>query len=376
MSRDEARTLGSGWISGTASVVLGAMGFGAVLCLLFPAQLTTPGLRAVYPMRLVRGLIEAVIVTGFVLGLVSVVLRKSKLLGLGGLSLAIVSVLLGGWTVPVEGPVARSNYLGLDWFLLDLLLMSVMFVPLERLFARVSQPIVRNEFGTDLVYFFVGHVLIQVFVFFTVAPATTFFFWARHPSFQTAIASQPLLVQFVEIVLVSDLFFYWTHRLFHRVPFLWRAHAVHHSPRQMDWLAGSRLHILEIILVRAVMFVPLFVCGFAPTAVQVYVVFVALHAVLLHANVRFTFGWIEQLIAMPRYHQFHHASDGESLDKNFAVHLPWLDRLFGTQYLPRDGWPAHMGVAGEHVPATYWAQLVYPFRRRERQGRSGPFREK
>jgi sterol desaturase/sphingolipid hydroxylase (fatty acid hydroxylase superfamily) len=365
------RTLGSGWISGTASVVLGAMGFGAVLCLLFPAQLTTPELRAIYPMGVVRRLIEVVIVTGFLLGLVSVVLRKSKVLGLAGLSLAIVAVLLGGWEVPVEGPVAKSNYLGLDWFLLDLLLMSVTFVPIERLFARVSQPIVRDEFGTDLVYFFVGHMLIQVFVFFTVAPATAFFTWARHPSLQAAVAAQPLLVQFIEIVFVSDLFFYWTHRLFHRVPFLWRAHAVHHSPRQMDWLAGSRLHILEIVIVRAVMFLPLFVCGFAPPAVQAYVVFVALHAVLLHANVRFRFGWIEQLIAMPRYHQFHHASDGESLDKNFAVHLPWLDRLFGTQYLPREGWPAHMGVAGEQVPATYWAQLGYPFRA---SGRANPAR--
>ncbi|MBI1816144.1 MAG: sterol desaturase family protein [Deltaproteobacteria bacterium] len=362
MSSAEPRKFGSGWISGSASIVLGAMGLGAVLCLLFPAQLTTPELRAIYPMGIVRGLIQAGIVTGFVLGLLSIVLRKSKALGLAGLLLATIAVLLGGWEVPVEVPVAKSNYLGLDWFLLDLLLMSVLFVPIERLFPRVSQPILRDEFSTDLVYFFIGHVLIQVFVFFTVAPATAFFAWARHPSFEAAITSQPLPVQFVEIVFVSDLFFYWTHRLFHRVPFLWRAHAVHHSPRQMDWLAGSRLHILEIVIVRAVMFLPLFVCGFSASAVQAYVAFVALHAVLLHANVRFRFGWLEQIIAMPRYHQFHHASDGESLDKNFAVHLPWLDRLFGTQYLPRDGWPKHMGVAGDPLPATYWAQLVYPFR--------------
>jgi lathosterol oxidase len=359
----ESRAFGSGWISGTASIVLSAMGVGAVLCLLFPAQLTTPELRAIYPMGIVRGLIQAVIVLGFALGLISVVLRKSKLLGLTGLSLAIVSVLLGGSEVPVEGPVAKSNYLGLDWFLLDLLLMSILFVPLERLFARVQQPIARDEFATDLVYFFVGHVLIQLFVFLTVAPATALFAWAQHPELQAAIAAQPIALQFVEIVIVSDLFFYWTHRAFHRVAFLWRVHAVHHSPRQMDWLAGSRLHILEIAIVRAVMFLPLFVLGFAPAAVQAYVVFVALHAVLLHANVRFTFGSLEWWIATPRYHQFHHASDGASLDKNFAVHLPWLDRVFGTQYLPDQGWPERMGVAGPQPPAGFWAQLLYPFRK-------------
>jgi sterol desaturase/sphingolipid hydroxylase (fatty acid hydroxylase superfamily) len=358
----EPRTFGSGWISGGASIVLGAMGFGGVLCLLFPAELTTPELRAVYPMGVIRGLIELVIVLGFVLGLVSIVLRKSKVLGLTGLALTVGALLLGGWQVPIEGAVARSTYLGLDWFLLDLLMMSVLFVPLERLFARVSQPILRDEFATDLIYFFVGHVLIQIFVFFTIAPATTFFSWARHPSLQAAIASQPLLLQFLEIVFVSDLFFYWTHRIFHRVPFLWRVHAVHHSPRQMDWLAGSRLHILEIVIVRAVMFTPLFVFGFAESALRAYVVFVALHAVLIHANVRFNFGWLERFVATPRYHQFHHASDGESIDKNFAVHLPWLDLAFGTQYLPPNSWPAHMGIAGDPVPRNWWAQLVYPFR--------------
>jgi len=303
-----------------------------------------------------------------VLGLVSVVLRKSKALGLAGLSLAILATLLGGSEVPVDGPVAKSNYLGLDWFLLDLLLMSVLFVPLERLFPRVSQPIAREQFATDLVYFFVGHILIQVFVFFTIAPASTFFAWAAHPRVQAAIASQPLLLQFCEIVLVSDLFFYFTHRLLHRVPFLWRVHSVHHSPRQMDWLAGSRLHLLEIVIARAVMFTPLFICGFAEPAVQAYVVFVALHAVFIHANVRFRFGWLEHVVATPRYHQFHHASDSASIDKNFAVHLPLIDRLFKTQYLPASGWPLHMGVAGNPVPDTFWTQLLYPFRSSARDG--------
>ena len=51
------------------------------------------------------------------------------------------------------------------------------------------------------------------------------------------------------------------------------------------------------------------------------------------------------------------------VDKNFAVHLPVLDRLFGTQHLPGDAWPADYGVAGHPVPEGWWAQLVAPFRR-------------
>jgi len=358
----EPRTLGSGWISGAASVALGAMGLGAVFCLLFPAELTTPELRAVYPMPLVRALIQAVIVAAFVSGLLSIVLRKSKRLGLAGLSLATVSVLLGGSSVPVDGPVPLSDHLGLDWFLLDLLLMGVLFLPLERAFARVAQPIFRKGFATDVVYFFVGHVLIQVVVFFTVTPASLFFGWARHPSFQRAVASQPALLQFAEIVLVSDVFQYAAHRLFHRVPWLWRVHAIHHSTSEMDWLAGSRLHLVEILMVRAIMFVPLFILGFGEAPVRAYIVFVALHAVLLHANVRFRFDWLDGLVTTPRYHQFHHAADGPALNKNFALHLPLLDRVLGTQYLPARAWPVRMGSDGEPVPPTWWGQLVYPFR--------------
>jgi sterol desaturase/sphingolipid hydroxylase (fatty acid hydroxylase superfamily) len=359
---DEPRTFGSGWISGTASVALGGMSCGAVLCLLFPAQLTTPELRALYPMHLVRALIQAVIVTAFVLGAVSILLRRSKILGLTGILLAVVAVALGGSEVPVSGPVPLSDHLGLDWFLLDLLLMALLFMPLERLFPRVPMPVLREEFSTDLGYFFVGHVLVQVIVFFTVTPARIFFSWARHPALQAAVASQPLAVQFVEIVVVSDLFQYTTHRLFHRVPWLWKMHAIHHSPTRLDWLAGSRLHLVEILVVRAVMFVPVFVCGFADAAVRAYVLFVALHAVLLHANVRFGFRWIDRILTTPRYHQFHHAAEREAVNTNFALHLPVLDRLFGTQYLPDDRWPEHLGVVGDPIPDTWWGQMTYPFR--------------
>jgi lathosterol oxidase len=345
------------------------MGFGAVLCLLFPAQLTTPELRAVYPMNLVRALIQIVIVAAFVAGLLSVVLRRSKRLGLVGLSLASLSVVLGGSGVPVEGPVSVSDHLGLDWFLLDLLLMAVIFVPLERAFARVPQPIARSGFQTDLVYFFVGHVFIQVVVFFTVIPASLFFAWARHPSFQHAVASQPTALQFVEIVLVSDLFQYATHRSFHRIPLLWRVHAIHHSTNEMDWLAGSRLHILEVLVVRAIMFVPLYILGFGQGPVTAYVLFVAIHAVLLHANVRFHFGWLEKVLTTPRYHQFHHAAEGAALNNNFALHLPILDRFFGTHYLPDRAWPKQMGIEANPVPDTWSAQLIYPFRRKTQSPR-------
>src|SRR5690606_17877607 len=60
----------------------------------------------------------------------------------------------------------------------------------------------------------------------------------------------PLALQFLGCVLVADLTQYGIHRAFHRVPWLWRFHAVHHSVETMDWIAGSRLHLVDVIVTR------------------------------------------------------------------------------------------------------------------------------
>jgi sterol desaturase/sphingolipid hydroxylase (fatty acid hydroxylase superfamily) len=83
--------------------------------------------------------------------------------------------------------------------------------------------------------------------------------------------------------------------------------------------------------------------------------------VLIHANVSWRFGLIRHILATPQYHHWHHAV--EPVDVNFAVHLPVIDRIFRTQYLPRARWPSAYGLAGPPVPSGYWSQLAYPFRR-------------
>jgi lathosterol oxidase len=128
----------------------------------------------------------------------------------------------------------------------------------------------------------------------------------------------------------------------------------------MDWLAGSRLHLVDIVVTRGLSFVPLYVLGFAPTAVYAYLVFVSFVAVFIHANVRFDLGPLDWLVATPRFHHWHHAA--HPVDKNFAVHLPWIDQLFGTAYLPDRQWPDVYGIDGQPVPEGYWHQLVWPFR--------------
>ena len=368
--RARRRWLGPlGWITGVSSVILGAAGVGAVLCLWYPALLTTPALRDVYDMRLIRGLIKAGLIAAFVLGAASLLLKRRKALGLTGVGLAALATLMGGSAVEVATPVRPSDYLGLDWFLINLLILATVFVPLESVFARLpAQRVFRRGWTTDLAHFAVSHLLVQAGVLLTLTPAAVFFRWAVSPALQGMVAAQPIVLQFVEILAIADLTQYGMHRLFHRVPWLWRFHQVHHSSRDMDWLAASRLHLVDIAITRAVGFVPVYILGFASGPTYAYLVFVSFQAILIHANVSFAFGPLRWLLATPQFHHWHHAAESEAVDKNFAVHLPVIDWVFGTFYLPGRRWPARYGLEGDPVPEGYGRQLVYPFRG------GGPFR--
>jgi sterol desaturase/sphingolipid hydroxylase (fatty acid hydroxylase superfamily) len=362
LGRGRGTRFGSGWISGVLAVVLAALATGGVLCLRFPALLTTPDARAFYPLPIVRLLIYVCLVAGFGLGTLSALLRRSKVFGLAALGLATAATLLGGAGAEVGAAAGSRVYAGLDWFLLNVLVLALLFVPMERIFARLrAQPIFRAEWRTDLVYFAVSHLLVQVTVLLTLAPAALFFAWAVHPGLQQAVRFQPLPLQLVEIVVVADLAEYVVHRAFHRVPWLWRFHAIHHSAQALDWLAASRLHLLDIVVTRGLSFVPLYLLGFAPPALYAYLIFVSFHAVFIHANVRFRFRALEWLVVTPRFHHWHHAAAPEAVDRNFAVHLPFIDRLFGTCYFPDGRWPESYGLAGRPVPEGWLRQFLWPF---------------
>jgi lathosterol oxidase len=361
----EPMAFGYGFISGLLSALLGIAGFGAVLCLHFPQYLTAAELRPLYSLGELRAVIHVTLVASFLLGSASVFLRANKTLALIGIGFTLAAALLGGSQVPVEGEVAGGSWLGLDFFVLNLLLYSAVFIPLERLFAlRGDQPVFRRQWVVDLTYFFINSLLVEILTILTLKPALILFDWARVGSVSHTVTSLPLFVQVPALLLVADFTQYWVHRTFHVMPFLWPFHAIHHSIEEMDWLAGSRLHLIDVIVTRGLTYVPIFVLGFSQQALMVYVFIVAAQATFIHANVRWEFRPVRSLIATPAFHHWHHSAERQAVDKNFAVHTPLWDILFGTYYLP-DRWPTAYGLCGRRdVPARWVTQLMYPFRRR------------
>ncbi len=181
------------------------------------------------------------------------------------------------------------------------------------------------------------------------------------PALQARVAVLPVPLQLLLILVAADVTQYWLHRGFHELPVLWRFHRVHHSSEVVDWLAGSRLHLVDVVVTRGLVLLPIAVLGFAPAAVYAYLTFVSLHAVFIHANFRPRAGVLERWLVMPHFHHWHHAAEPEAVNRNYAVHLPWLDRLLGTAYEPA-GWPRAYGLTDGRAPEGVVAQLAWPFR--------------
>jgi sterol desaturase/sphingolipid hydroxylase (fatty acid hydroxylase superfamily) len=351
---------GEGQISGFLSAALGMLGVLAVLCFRFPNLLTFPDLHRQYDPEIMRLALGVGLFASMVLALVNFCIGRYRTLGYIGMGATGLAMVLGGvWSSPTSS-FGFGVPIGLDWFILDLLASALLFIPLERAWVlRREQPILRSQWRLDVQYFALVHLLVSLIIIISAGTVSRLFSWSLNSPVQAFISGLPIWVQFPLIVLVADLAQYWSHRLMHTVPLLWRVHAIHHSSEAMDWLASSRLHLGEVIITRTCVLVPVFVLGFSQVAILLYVVYIGLHAIFVHANVRFTFGPLRHVLVTPAYHHWHHSDDPAAANTNFAVHLPLIDRVFGTYYHPAQ-WPASYGIAPERLPDGLLRQFLYP----------------
>ena len=361
----EPTNLGSGWVSGTASIFFGMLSLGGVITLQFPGLLTLPEAREFYPIEIIRLLIQGTIAAALVLGVISAILRERKVVGLTGVLLGLAAALLGGASTPIPEDVASKVGIGFDWFLLDLMVMTLVFVPIERLWPRhPEQGTFRPEWTTDAFYFLATHLPAQLTTFVILLPATYATKWFAIPVLMQSVGGLPFIVQFPLAIVAADLFQYAIHRAFHKISFLWPFHAVHHSIKTMDWIAGSRSHFVDILVTRSLILIPMTLLGFSQSVMAGYLLFVAFHATFSHTDFRPRTRWLEPYFVTCRYHHWHHAADPEATDVNFAIHFPFIDRLFGTYHLPKDAWPESYGLIGASMPPGFFRQFVYPFKRR------------
>lgn len=360
------RKFGSGWLSGMLGVVLGLAAVLGVVMIWFPGVFTMTEMSQMHSTGWYQPALFGVIIAAFLLSMLSLVLRPSKILGMTGMAATLVALTMGGSTAAPLTADATPVYFGLDFFVLRLLLTGLVFIPVETLFPhRADQGIFRYEWREDLFYYFVSSMMVQLLTWLSFIPANTLLAVTSWSEFRAWVAALPFVVQFIAIMFLTDLVQYWVHRQFHRIPALWRFHAVHHSAQHMDWMAGARMHFLEILILRGTTVIPMIVLGFSQSAVNAYILMVYLYATFVHSNLGWRFGILEKFLVTPRFHHWHHGIEKEAIDVNFAVHFPLFDRLFGTHHMPEDGrWPEGYGIGGHPVPKGYWRQFLHPFKRK------------
>jgi sterol desaturase/sphingolipid hydroxylase (fatty acid hydroxylase superfamily) len=365
LQRSGPMKFGQGIVATVLALALGFLCLLAVVAFHFPQYLTTPELRHQYSVDVLRQILFVGLLIAGGLSLANLIIGNRRNLNVVAFLFVIAAVALGGSRVPVGNFPDHTPYIGLDWFILDLLGSTVLFVVIEKLFPLYkNQAIFRPEWQTDLKHFAVNHFLVGLILLTVNFLLNHAFGWLVVSDFQQTVRHIPFVWQLLLCILVADLAQYWTHRAYHEVPYLWRYHAVHHSAKTMDWLAGSRQHMLELIFTRVCVLAPLFVLGFSEAVMNTYIIIVGFQAVFNHANVHLPWGPLKYVIVTPDFHHWHHSQDDEAIDRNYAAHYAFIDYIFGTAVkVPKNKpFPERYGVVGDYMPDGFVNQQAFPFR--------------
>jgi sterol desaturase/sphingolipid hydroxylase (fatty acid hydroxylase superfamily) len=248
-----------------------------------------------------------------------------------------------------------------------LVILGLVFIPLERLFGRDPVPLVRPGIATDLVYYCAAGMVVGPAVLGAI-------FVVGHPLRQLLdpIASRldglPTVGRAALSLAITLVAGYWGHRLAHRVPVLWRFHAVHHAMTELDWLTAVRSHPLDTAFVSAMYAVPLYGLGLQAAASGALIgQMLFFLGFIQHANIRVRLRGLRWVIPNPEWHAWHHTDQPDAWNRNYSV-FPFIDVMFRTHYLPRDGRrPGGYGCP-EPVPSTgFLAQVFWPFTNTEAQ---------
>jgi len=148
-------------------------------------------------------------------------------------------------------------------------------------------------------------------------------------------------MELISGLLILDLFIYLQHRLFHRVPLLWRLHRMHHTDLDLDVSSGTRFHPVEIALSLIIKMVVVLLFGIAPLTVLLFEILLNATSMFNHSNLAIPLAidrWLRLIVITPDLHRVHHSVIPKETDSNFGFSQPWWDRLLGTyRDQPRDG---------------------------------------
>ncbi|NOH63316.1 sterol desaturase family protein [Vibrio sp. RE88] len=179
----------------------------------------------------------------------------------------------------------------------------------------------------------------------------------------------PFLAEVIMCVIFLDLAIYLQHLVFHKVPWLWRLHRMHHADQDIDVTTGSRFHPIEIVLSMWIKIALVVALGISPLAIIVFEIILNASAMFNHSNAKLPFkvdAALRKVIVTPDMHRVHHSVITRETHSNFGFFLSIWDRWFGTYIAqPERGHDeVKIGIPLFQRPREQWLDkmLTQPFR--------------
>ena len=261
-----------------------------------------------------------------------------------------------------------------DNFFYGLIFISMLVWGLEIVFPwRKNQAIFRKDFWLDLFYMFFNFFLLNLIVLIALSNTSAAFFDDLLNSVGLSIHSFQLfdidyLPKFLGLLiffLVSDFVQWNTHRLLHRIDFLWNFHKLHHSVKEMGFAAHLRYHWMEPIVYKSLLYIPIAIIGgFDAKDVAIVHFFALVIGHINHANLGWDYGPLKYIFNNPKMHIWHHSKSlPVKFGVNFGLTLSMWDYIFKTNYIPSDGRDIELGFENdESYPKSFIKQELYPLK--------------
>ena len=247
-----------------------------------------------------------------------------------------------------------------------LLILAVIFLPLERLFAVRRRKIFRNSLASDIGFYFISGLV----------PACC---WPRHSRWSLLAPTHSCRGAFRRRSRAgrsgrARWAPWWsaisasTGAIAGRMKSPFCGASIRSTiARALYFLISARAHPIDHVFIRLCGLIPVYILGLAtpltPRAAwwpRCSCWSLTMWGFFIHANVRWRLGPLEWLISTPAFHHWHHTL-AEPRDRNYRVHAAVMDWIFGTHYLPRKQWPSAYGIEAK-LPGSLAGQLVYPLR--------------
>jgi sterol desaturase/sphingolipid hydroxylase (fatty acid hydroxylase superfamily) len=261
-----------------------------------------------------------------------------------------------------------------DNYFYGLIILSLIVWGLEIVFPwRKNQKIFRKDFWLDVFYMFFNFFLLNLIVLIFLSNTTEALFKELLGFGGIKLTDLKLIdlnalpfgLGVLLFFLITDFIQWNTHRLLHRVPFLWSFHKTHHSVKEMGFAAHLRYHWMEPIVYKSILYIPLAIIGgFNVTNVAIVHLFALTVGHLNHANLGWDYGLLKYVFNNPKMHIWHHAKErpeNHTYGVNYGISLSLWDYIFQTNHVPHEGRDVALGFQDdEKFPKGFLKQEGYP----------------